>query len=157
MLKKMTYAVLALALALWAAPLSAQAQGPPPPGKWWLMPRVAKELGLSPREQARLDELHLDMRSKRIQLRSQKEQARLRIDTYLDRQTLDQEALEKEFQKLAQAQAETSLAQSRFLLEVRRLLGPERFRRLRALFDRYQQQRSFRRGERRRPAPYGGR
>ena len=157
MLKKIPYAALTLSLLLWAAPLAAQAQGPPPPGKWWLMPRVVNELGLGPREQERLDELHLKMRSRLIQLRSQRDQARLRIDDYLERQVLDQKALEKQFQNLAQAQAETSLARSRFLLEVRRLLGADRFRRLRALFDRYQQQRSFRRGERRRPAPRGGR
>ncbi len=158
MLKKLCRLVLALALILLAAPLAAPAQGPPPPpAKWWLMPRVVRELGITAQEQSRLDELFLQMRTRRIQLRSQKDQARLMIDSYLERQPLDQEALEKEFQKLARAQADISLAQSRFLLEVRKLLGPDRFRRLRALFDRYRQQRGFGPGQGRRPRPYGGR
>ncbi len=157
MLNKTSRITLGLVVMLLAAPLAAPAQGPPPPGKWWLLPGVVRELGLTPGEQDRLDELHLQMRSKRIQLRSQKDQARLRIDSYLERQALDQDALEKQFQRLAQAQAEISLAQSRFLLEVRKLLGSERFRRLRALFDRYRRQRGLGREKRRGPAPRGGR
>ena len=149
---KKTALAIAAALLLWAAP-AAQAQAGPagPAGKWWRLPRVAEELQLNESEKIRLDDLQLEFRRKRIQLKSRREQTRLLIDSYFDRPVLDEAAIKSQFAKLSQAQAEISLAQSNFLLGIRKLLGLERFARLRRLFN------EFRRNEQSRDRPPGRR
>ena len=133
-----------LALALLAPAVTAQAAEPPALGKWWRAPRVAQQLGLTPQEIRRLDQLNLQMSQERIQKRSEMQQARLMVDNLFDQEPLDQAALQAQFKRMSQAQAELSMVQSRFLLEVRKLLGRGRWQQLRQLFQSFRDRRQFR-------------
>ncbi len=140
-----------MAALLWLASAAcpAAAQEAPALGKWWRAPRVAQELGLTPSETRRLDRLYLEMSQERIRLRSQIQQARLVVDNLFDQQPLDQAAIDQQFQRIAEAQSELAMTQSRFLLEVRKILGRERFQDLRQIFQRFR--RRFPAERRRRP------
>jgi Spy/CpxP family protein refolding chaperone len=154
---KKTALLIAAALLLWAAP-AAQAGPAGPAGKWWRLPRVADDLQLTESEKLKLDDLQLEFRRKRIQLKSRREQTQLVIDSYFDRPVLDEAAIRAQFAKMAQTQAEISLAQSNFLLGIRKLLGLERFGRLRRLFNEFRRNERLRdRPPRRRPPRFRGR
>ncbi len=139
--------VMAVLLLIALAPM-AWAADPPALGKWWRAPRVAQELAITPEESKRLDKLNLQMSQERIQKRSELQQARLLVDNLFDQEPLDQSAIDAQFQRLAKAQSEMAMVQSRFLLEVRKLLGRERWQQLRQLFQSLRQRRQ---GQRRQP------
>jgi|GEM_PF-4414155 len=134
-LSKALIPVLAVTLLIISPDCRAQDQPPGPLGKWWQTARVAEELKLTQEEQRALDDHFLELSRTRIALRSQIQEARLLIDSYFDREGLDQEAISDQFQKISQAQAGLAMAQSQFLLEVRKLLGRARWQRLRVLFQ----------------------
>jgi hypothetical protein len=132
-------AMVILLMTAWAH--FAQAADPPALGKWWRAPRVAQELAITPAESRRLDQLNLDMRKERIQKRSEIQQARLILDDLLDQEPLNQSAIDSQLQRLTKAQSDMAMVQSRFLLEVRKLLGRDRWQQLRQLFQNFRQRR----------------
>lgn len=142
---KSRLATVLVTLALLALAATAQAADPPALGKWWRAPRVAQQLGITPQESRRLDQLNLQMSQERIQKRSELQQARLMVDNLFDQEPMDQAAIQAQFKRMSQVQAEVGMVQSRFLLEVRKLLGRERWQQLRQLFQ------SFRDRPQRRP------
>jgi hypothetical protein len=130
-----------MALALLAAVNVAAANEPPALGRWWRAPGVAQALGITAEESRRLDEMNLKMSQERIQKRSELQQARLMVDNLFDQEPLDQPAIQKQFERLAKAQSELAMVQSRFLLEVRKLLGRDRWQQLRQEFRKFRQRR----------------
>ncbi|MGD8564229.1 MAG: periplasmic heavy metal sensor [Desulfarculaceae bacterium] len=128
-----------LALLLICVPHLAGAKGGslPPPGKWWHVPQMSQELGLTPQDKIKLDDLFVQMQQQRIHHKSTIRQAQVFIDTQFERDNLDEAALEAHFKKLAEARAQIALIQSRFLLDVRKVLGRERFQKLRHLFRQF--------------------
>ena len=106
-----------------------------PSGKWWRIPRVAEQLSLSDGEKEQLDELFLESRRKFIDLKAGLERERLELENLLEKEALDEEALMEQFQRLESARAKLAGEHFRFLLEVRKLIGFERFQRLKMLYD----------------------
>ena len=143
--------LMAMLLLIALAPMAGAAD-PPALGKWWRAPRVAQQLALTPDETRRLDQLNLKMSQERIQKRGELQQARLMVDNLFDQEPLDQAAIQAQFQRLAKAQSEMAMVQSRFLLEVRKLLGRDRWQQLRQLFQSFRQRRQ---GRFQQPGPPG--
>lgn len=133
-----------ITLALLAASSVAYANQPAVLGKWWRAPKVAQALQITSEESRRLDEMSLKMGQERIQKRSELQQARLLLDSLFDQEPLDQAAVQKQFERLAKAQSELAMVQSRFLLEVRKLLGRDRWQQLRQEFRKFRQHRQER-------------
>ena len=123
-------------LAVWAGTLfPAQAEGRSPMrGQWWKAPGVMEQLGLTKEEVQKLDQLHVELQGRMIDHRAKIQKARMQLDLLLDQEKLDQAALERQFDTLAQAKAERSRDTSRFILSVRQLLGRERYGKLRKWF-----------------------
>jgi len=138
MLKKMLTGVLFMVLI--GIPLLAAAQDRPA-GKWWRLPRVSKELHLRGDEKNELDDLFIENRRKLIDLKSELERARLDLDALLDKGSLNDDAVQRQYDRLEQARENLARERFRFLLEVRRILGPERFDRLKRMYRQFRVQR----------------
>lgn len=114
-----------------------------PLGKWWRMPHVAEQLNLNGREKEQLDDLFIQSRRKLIHLKSAVEKERLELGILMDKETLDEDAVLGQFQKLGQARANLASERFRFLLEVRKILGAERFQSLKTLFWKSKEKRFY--------------
>lgn len=105
--------------------------------KWWNSPQMVKDLKLTSAEKERLDQLFLDFRRNRIEYRSKVKKARLEIETAFERDPLDEARAQKAFHEVEQAKLASRKALHSFMLEVRRLLGQERYLRLKALYKEF--------------------
>ena len=101
-----------------------------PYGKWWRIPRVAKQLDLTDEEKAKLDEKFVESRRKLIDLKSNVEREQFELDNLLDGESLDEGTVMDQFKKLEQARTDLSAERFSFLIEVRRVLGFERFHKI---------------------------
>jgi Spy/CpxP family protein refolding chaperone len=101
-----------------------------PPGKWWHNPQASEKLNLSDEEIKMLDKQFVDSRRKLIKLKSIVESERFEIDNLFDSENINQKEAMKQFDKLQQAKKNLSTEHFRLLLEVRNILGLDRFRQL---------------------------
>ncbi len=135
MMKKLLIGILVLA---WVVlPLLVSAQGRAA-GRWWRLPGVSKELHLRQDEKDDLDNLFTESRRKLIMLKSQVERAQFDLDTLLDKGTINDDAVRTQYGRLERARENLSKERFRFLLEVRRILGPERFDGLKRMYGSFQ-------------------
>jgi Spy/CpxP family protein refolding chaperone len=104
-----------------------------PHGKWWRSQRAAKHLDLTEEETARLDEKFVESRRKLIDLKSNVERQQFELDNLLESEVLDEAAMMEQFKKLETARADLSTERFSFLLQVRHILGFERFLKIKAL------------------------
>lgn len=106
-----------------------------PLGKWWHTPRVAEQLNLNGKEKEQLDELFIQTRRKMIDLRSAVARERLELSILMDKETMDEDAVKGQFEKLGQARASLAAERFHFILAVRKILGAARFQSLKTLFN----------------------
>jgi len=113
---------------------SAQDRGRPPDeienlprGKWWRMPEVASELKISSDEQAKLDDLYYKHRNQMIDHESELKKAQISLEWFIEKEKLDESACKDQFQNVLGARNKLSTERYNFLIEVRKLLGYERF------------------------------
>jgi len=101
-----------------------------PPGKWWHNPQASEKLNLSDEEIKMLDKQFVDSRRKLIKLKSIVESEQFEIDNLFDSKNINQKEAMRQFDKLQQAKKNLSTEHFRLILEVRNILGLERFRQL---------------------------
>jgi len=101
-----------------------------PPGKWWHSPQASEKLNLSDEEIKMLDKQFVDSRRKLIKLKSVVESEQFELDFLFDSENINNKEAMKQFDKLGQAKKNLSTERFRLLLEVRNILGLERFRQL---------------------------
>ena len=105
-----------------------------PHGKWWRMPEVAKKLELTSEEQQKLDDLFVQSRRRMIDVKSNVQKEGLELEMILDQQDFDESACMDRFKKFEDARTKLANERFRFLVEVRKLLGLDRYRRLKTEF-----------------------
>lgn len=105
-----------------------------PDKKWWRIPEVAEMLKLTPNEQEKLDSLYLENRKKMIDLTGNLQKEKLELDRLLESKNFDESACMTQFQKVQTARANVANEYFKFLIEVRKLLGPDRFQQLKMKF-----------------------
>ncbi|OEU52119.1 MAG: hypothetical protein BA872_06355 [Desulfobacterales bacterium C00003060] len=105
-----------------------------PPGKWWLMPRVSERLDLTNEEKRDLDDLFVNSRRKLIDLKGALERERFELENLIEKETLDETAVMDRFKNLEKARSNLAGERFRFLLQARKILGFERYQRLKNLF-----------------------
>ena len=121
--------------------------GPPgeppgvPSGKWWKLPHIAERLALTEEEKGKLDTMYLEQRQRMIDLRSQVEKERLELEQLLDSTTFDPAASLERFKRLQEAHKNLATERFQFLLQVRSLLGHDRFQLLKAEVWKYRMKR----------------
>jgi len=138
MMKKLLIGIVVLA---WVGlPVLVSAQGKAA-GRWWRLPGVSKELHLRQDEKDDLDNLFTENRRKLIMLKSQVEREQFDLDTLLDKGAINDDAVRAQYGRLERARENLSKERFRFLLEVRRILGPERFDSLKRMYGSLRKQR----------------
>jgi len=109
-------------------------------GRWWRLPGVSKELHLRQDEKDDLDDLFTESRRNLIRLKSEVERAQFDLDTLLDKGAVNDDAVRAQYNRLERARENLSKERFHFLLGVRRILGPERFDRLKRMHRNFQEQ-----------------
>ena len=105
-----------------------------PRGKWWRMPEVASELKISSDEKTKLDDLYYKHQNKMIDHKSELKKAQIALEWFIEKENLDESASKNQFQKVLEARNKLSTERYNFLMEVRKLLGYERFLQLKPKF-----------------------
>ena len=102
-------------------------------GKWWNNSSMADELKLTESEKKRLDEKYIEGRRKMIDLKSAVEKERLELDFALERQDTDKTRIKDHYDRLEKARTELSKARFGLLIEMRDIIGVERFQTLKQM------------------------
>lgn len=134
MKKKTLMIMMALVMfAVIAVPLYVMAQDMPR-GKWWHGQKAVKEFDLSKQEVEKLDQQYLDNRKKIADLKAQVEKESVEFEQMMEADKLDEAALMSQFGKLEAARTALSKERFSFIMDSRKILGTERFKKL-GMFD----------------------
>ncbi|MFO7962915.1 MAG: periplasmic heavy metal sensor [Desulfobacterales bacterium] len=117
-------------------PYSAGAQDMPP-GRWWKDPKVVKDLDLSESQVSRLDEAFQESRRNLIRLKGELESHRFELETLLESETLDKSAIQSRYEKLEKAKQALGREIFQFIVEIRKIVGPEKFSRIKSEFFKF--------------------
>ena len=107
-----------------------------PAGKWWHNSQLTQRLKLTDREVRQLDRMYVETRRKLIQIKGAIESERFELDNLLESQSMDEPQVKAQFERLERERTRLADARFRFLLEVRKIMGPERFQQLKHLYNR---------------------
>ena len=131
MLRQMIASCLLLIVILCAPAAFAQSE---PSGKWWHDPGIKAELDLKDGEVKQLDRLFKKSRRRLIDLKNKVEKAQFEYQNLMEAEPLDEKAVNRQFGKLEKARSQLASERSRFLVEVRKILGHNRFQRLKQIY-----------------------
>jgi len=111
--------------------------GPPddPPGveEWWANPRVAERLNLTEAQRSQIEELIYQNGQKLIDLRAECHKSRMNLNHLLGAETLDQGAIQKAADRLANAECAVHREQIRQRVDIAGVLDREQRLALREL------------------------
>ncbi len=118
-----------------------------PSGKWWRDQRMSKQLDLNKAEKSKLDQAFVNSRRKLIELKSIVEKERFELENILENETLNEHAVTEQFKKLEKARASLAGEHFNFLIQVRKILGNERFQRIKMFYGKLRHQKMHRKME----------
>ena len=124
-------------------PLGLLAQAPPPAGRWWHIPKVAEELNLRDDQKSRLDSLYLANRSRIIDLKAKMQKEQIKLEGLLEKQKLDKAAVMKQYDRVEKARSALARERFKYLLQVREIIGYDRFENLKVLFSQWRMKRKM--------------
>jgi Spy/CpxP family protein refolding chaperone len=127
---KRTLIGMLVCLAVLAATGWAWAQDADPGGRWWRDPGVSRDLNLNDRERRSLDRLYSKNRDALIDRKADLEKERSRLADVMDREPFDEGAAKAQLRRVEEKQQRLTSERMQYLIEVRKILGPERFRTL---------------------------
>jgi Spy/CpxP family protein refolding chaperone len=117
------------ALLLILAAASAQAGGDYR-GRWWHVPAVAEQLQLTETDIRQLDEAFETSRGRMIELKGRVEIEQGKLRALMERSDLNEVAILEQHRIQEAARKQLADARLEFLLEVRKIIGPNRFNQL---------------------------
>jgi Spy/CpxP family protein refolding chaperone len=130
MLRKIAWFVLVLFVVFLPSTLLAQKMMH---GKWWNNSEVADELKLTDGERKILEEKYTDGRRKMIDLKSEVEKERLELDIVLENPDASKSQIVERYDNLENARKKLSKERFWLLIEVREVIGAERFQSLKEM------------------------
>jgi hypothetical protein len=130
MLRKNAWFVLVLFVVFLPSTLPAQEMMH---GKWWNNSSMAEELKLTDSERKILDEKYTESRRRMIDLKTEVEKERLELDIILDQQDANKDRISERYDSLEKARSKLSKERFGLLIEVREIIGTERFQELKAM------------------------
>lgn len=105
-------------------------------GKWWQNPAGIKDLSLTQEEVDTLDAAFNTRKRKFMELRHAIELEQLEMNSIMEGKTLDESALMAHFNRLESARANLSLERFQYYVQIRKILGSDRFQRIKAFRER---------------------
>ena len=105
------------------------------PGKWWKDPQVSQKLSLSNDQISKLDDAYNKSRRKMIEQKSKIERERFELQNLLEKKKIDEKAIQKQHQKVEKAKSNLSSDRMKFIMDVRKIIGSEKYRQLKLLFQ----------------------
>ena len=106
-----------------------------PSGKWWKDPEFIKALRLTSSDDKKLDKLFVKYRRRMIDLTNRVEKEQFEYQNLMEAPNLDEAAVNRQLQKLEEARTELYAEKNRFVVEVRKILGRDRFQKLVQLYS----------------------
>ena len=139
MLKKIS--ILFLLMLFLSAPVSAKEGNGLPHGKWWNNTEAASQLNLSDNEIKILDDMYVNYRRRIIKLRAVIEEEQFELNNLIESKIINDEAVLNQSQRLEQARSNLSSERFHFFLDVRKLLGFDRYQQLKSMHQTMRQKR----------------
>ena len=116
-----------------------------PAGKWWHRSAMATKLNLSESEKNTLDQKYIQSRRNMIKLKHVVESEGFELEVLLESEPLiDDKALEQHI-RLQKARSDLANERFRFVIEVRKIIGLDRFQELKTTFQKMRFKKGFRR------------
>jgi Spy/CpxP family protein refolding chaperone len=116
------------------------------PGRWWRSPELSKDMRLTDREKQILDDMFAKNRNALIDLRSDIEKERFKLEDILEKDPVNESAAKAQFRRVEEKREKIALERFNFILDARKVLGPERFRILTGKFEEMKKKRLGRPG-----------
>lgn len=113
-----------------------------PLGKWWQNPASVQKLNLTQEEVDTLDAAFNTRARKFMGLKHAIELEQFELNTLMEGKTLDEPALTAQFNKLESARANLSRERFQYFVQIRKILGPDRFQKIKTFRQRMQQQKN---------------
>ena len=115
-----------------------------PVGKWWHRSGMATKLNLSETEKGTLDQKYIQSRRNMIKLKHVVESEGFELEVLLESEPLiEAKALEQHI-RLQKARSDLANERFRFVLEVRKIIGLDRFQELKTTFQKMRRKKGFR-------------
>jgi Spy/CpxP family protein refolding chaperone len=108
-----------------------------PVGKWWHRPDMASTLSLSEAEKSQLDQKYIESRRNLIKLKNVVESEGFELEVILESEPLDESKALEQHKRMEKARSDLANERFRFVLEVRKIIGLERFQVLKASFKKF--------------------
>ena len=108
-----------------------------PSGKWWYNQKIVQNLNLTQSEIHQLDQLYVDSHRRLIELKSAVEREQFELDNLLNKKTVDDAQVRKQFKRLESARSDLADERLRFVIGVREIIGPDRFQQLKTSYKRW--------------------
>ena len=102
--------------------------------KWWQSERLAKELKLTSNEKQALDTLYVNNRDTLIDLKSTLKKDRFKLHDMLEKDAVDENSVLAQNKIISEDRLKISDEHIKYILGIRRILGPERSHQLKARF-----------------------
>lgn len=101
-----------------------------PHGRWWHSQQVVDQLQLLPGDIQQLESAYEASRLKMIHLKSQVEAEQFKLQTLVEKPDMDDDAIKTQYRALEQARSQLADERFAFFVQVRQIIGPDRFQRL---------------------------
>jgi Spy/CpxP family protein refolding chaperone len=108
-----------------------------PSGKWWYNQKVVQNLDLTQKEIRQLDQLYVNSHRKLIELKNAVEREQFELDTLLEKKTVDDAKVRKQFKQLERARTDLANERLGFVIGVREIIGAARFQQLKTSYKKW--------------------
>ncbi len=105
-----------------------------PEERWWDRPKISKELQLTKEEKKKLKEVTLKARMKLIEKKAALKKERLKLISMIESKDATEEQINRQFELLQKAREDLLRTRFEYILEIRKILGVERFNLLKEFF-----------------------
>ena len=113
-----------------------------PHGKWWNNSEVASQLNLSDKEIKILNDSYVNHRRKVIKLRALVEEEQFELNNLIDSRSFNDQEVLNQAKRLEEVRSNLSTERFHFFLDVRKLLGFDRYQQLKTMYQSIRQKRN---------------
>jgi len=108
-----------------------------PPGRWWHIPYFAEPLNITDQQKEELDKLFDHNRSRLVELKKQVEDQKNELLNTIDQEHLNENSAMAQMKTLESTRTLLAATHFSYSLELRKLLGHDRFQKLKSLYRKW--------------------